>query len=82
MAWKAAPRGMSNRQLTVSKLLEGLKMFSRKKSILSRYVKKVSLKKVKESCLNLTKLHKIETVISIFFRMEMNHLIYPYYLEQ
>lgn len=39
------------------------------------------LKKVKESCLNLTKLHKIETV-SVFFRMEMNHLIYPYYPEQ
>lgn len=56
-------------------------MFSRKKSILSRYIKKVFLKKVKESCLFLTKLHKIETV-SIFFRMEMNHLRYPYYLEQ
>lgn len=54
------------------------------KKILSSYVKKMFKKKkktVNESCLNLTKLHKVET-LSVFCRMKMNHLTYPYYLEQ
>lgn len=37
-------------------------------------------KKVKKLHLNLTKLNEIEGV-NVFFRMEMNYFIYPYYLE-